>query len=120
MRLRAQQRLRRNADFLAAREEGRRSDCGVFLLVWRFRPDAPSAPARVGVVASRAAIGGAVVRNRAKRRMREIFRKNQGLVPPGFDVVLTARPALLRLTFAEAEQRFVQACRKLTPKPPSP
>jgi ribonuclease P protein component len=107
--------VKRNRDFRAAREEGRRADCGAFLLVWRARsaPD-DTAPARVGVVASKAAISNrAVLRNRAKRRLREVFRKHQHLVPSGLDLVLTARPAALRLTLPEVEQRFVAACRKL-------
>ena len=118
MRLRAGQRLRRNDDFRAVREQGRRMDCGAFLLTWCARPaSAPAAPARVGVVASRAAVGDAVHRNRAKRRLRTLFRQHQHLVPPGLDLVLTARAALLRMEFAEATQRFVQACAKLTPAP---
>jgi len=121
MRLTAGQRLRRNADFCAVREQGRRIDCGVFLLTWRVRPPGASARPRVGVVASRAAVGNAVHRNRAKRRLREIYRQHQALVPAGLDLVLTARVSLLRLVFAESAQRFVQACRKLTPAvPPSP
>ncbi|MSU47320.1 MAG: ribonuclease P protein component [Lacunisphaera sp.] len=116
MNLRAGQRLRRNDDFRAVREQGRRLDCGAFLLTWRTRPaESTATPARVGVVASRAAVGDAVHRNRAKRRLREIYRKHQALVPPGLDLVLTARAALLRLEFPEVEQRFAQACRKLTP-----
>ena len=116
MRLRAGQHLRRNADFGAVREQGRRTDCGAFLLTWRSRPaGSPVTPARVGVVASRAAVGDAVHRNRAKRRLREIYRKHQQLVPPGLDLVLTARTALLRLEFSDVEQRFIQACRKLAP-----
>jgi ribonuclease P protein component len=58
-------------------------------------------------------VGDAVHRNRAKRRLREIFRHHQDLVPAGLDLVLTARPALLRLEYADVEQRFVEACRKL-------
>ena len=113
-RLRASQRVKRNRDFGAARQHGRRADYGAFLLVWRARSgDAATTPARVGVVASRASVGNAVARNRAKRRLREVFRKHQALVPTGLDLILTARPALLRLEFAEVEQRFVQACRKL-------
>lgn len=114
-RLRATQRVKRNRDFRAAREHGRRADCGAFLLVWRARPAPDDAtPARVGVVASKAAISNnAVLRNRAKRRLREVFRKHQHLVPAGLDLVLTARPAALRQPLAEVEQRFVTACRKL-------
>lgn len=117
-RLRAAQRVKRQRDFRAAREQGRRADCGPFLLVWRARP-APTdtSPSRVGVVASKAALGDAVVRNRAKRRLREVFRRNQEAVPPGLDLVLTARPALLRLSLPEVEERFLQACRRLAPRP---
>lgn len=114
MRLRAKQRLRRNADFCAVREKGRRADCGAFLLSWRIRAATESPDAtRVGVVASRAAVGGAVERNRAKRRLREIYRRHQLAVPANLDLILTARSALLRLPLPEVEQRFVQACRKL-------
>lgn len=119
MHLRAGQRLRRNSDFRAVREQGRRMDCGAFLLTWRTRSAAePAAPARVGVVASRAAVGNAVHRNAAKRRLRELYRRHQHLVPPGVDLVLTARAALLRLEFAQAAQRFVHACGKLPATPP--
>jgi len=115
MRLRAGQRLRRSVEFRAVREQGRRMDCGAFQLTWRVRPAAEApGPARVGVVASRVAVGNAVHRNAAKRRLREIYRCNQHLVPAGFDLVLTARAALLRLSYAEANARFVQACGKIS------
>lgn len=117
MHLRARQRLRRNDDFRAVREQGRRLDCGAFLLTWAPRPGPAPLTSRVGVVASRASVGNAVHRNRAKRRLRDIYRKHQALIPAGLDLVLTSRPALLRLEYADVEQKFISACRKLVPKP---
>lgn len=103
--------MKRNADFTAARAAGRRLDGGFFLLAWRARPEATVS--RVGVVASRAAVGNAVQRARAKRRLREVFRRHQHRVPPGLDLILTARASLLRCAFPELEQRFLAACAQL-------
>lgn len=72
-------------------------------------------PARLGVVASRSAVGNAVQRARAKRRLREAFRHQQQRVPAGFDVLLVARGSLNRLEYREIEQRFTDACRKIFP-----
>lgn len=78
-------------------------------------PEKKSAPARLGVVASRSAVGNAVQRARAKRRLREVFRHHQALVPAGHDLLLVARNSLNRLEYREIEQRFVTACRKIFP-----
>jgi len=118
MRFRAEQHLRRQNDFRSLRTQGRRIDRGAFTLWWRRREAGdPTAPAvvRVGVVASTAAVGPAVRRNAAKRRLREIFRRHQDLVPPGSDLLLVARAALNRLEFGAAEAKFVDACRQLAP-----
>ena len=125
MRFRAEQHLRRQRDFREAREKGRRQDCGAFTLWWYRRPAEITADEvvlpisvqgpRVGVIASTAAVGIAVKRNHAKRRMREIFRQHQGLVPPDCDLLMVARAALNRLEYKEIEQKFVAACRKLFP-----
>ena len=74
-----------------------------------------AAPARLGVVASRSAVGNAVQRARAKRRLREAFRHQQQRVPAGYDVLLVARSSLNRLEYREIEQRFTDACRKIFP-----
>jgi ribonuclease P protein component len=116
-RFRPEQHLRRAGDFRRVREQGRRIDGGAFTLWWRCREAAGGAPdtgpARVGVVASTAAVGSAVRRNAAKRRLRELFRRNQQLVPAGMDLILIARSALNRLRFPVVESRFAEACRRL-------
>ena len=120
MRFRAEQHLRRQLDFQHVRTHGRRHDCGAFML-WHARQataetDAsPPKAARLGVVASRAAVGNAVQRARAKRRLREVFRHHQELVPAGHDLLLVARNSLNRLEYREIERKFVDACRKLFP-----
>jgi ribonuclease P protein component len=134
MRFRAEQHLRRQSDFRDAREKGRRQDCGAFTLWWYRRPSVvaaesssapshvdPAVPAihiqgpRVGVIASTAAVGKAVKRNRAKRRMRAIFCQHQNLVPADCDLLMIARNALNQLEYRQLEQKFVEACRKTFP-----
>lgn len=119
MRFRADQRLRRQNDFRVVRAQGRRHDCGGFTLWWRPREKNTSSPgpsaARLGVVASKSSVGSAVRRNRAKRRLREIFRAHQNLVPPDCDLLLVARAPLNRLAYRELEQKFMDACHKIFP-----
>lgn len=118
MRFSAEQRVRRQGEFLNLRTNGRRHDCGAFLLVYALpaRPG-PHPAARVGVVASRANVGDAPSRNRAKRRLREVFRHHQHLVPPEYDLLLIARRSINRLEYAAIERKFIDACRKLFPTP---
>jgi ribonuclease P protein component len=116
MRFRPEQHLRRPGDFRRVREEGRRLACGLFTLWWlpHDRPS-PAPLRRLGVVASKVAVGAAVARNRAKRRLRSVFRLHQSLLPPAGDLVIVARAALNRVSFAALETEFSNACRKLAP-----
>jgi ribonuclease P protein component len=117
MRFRPEQHLRRQDDFRTVRAHGRRLDRGIFTLWWRQREGAAAVPpkvVRIGVVASIAAVGPAVRRNAAKRRLREIFRRHQEMIPPGSDLMVVARASLNRITFSEAEAKFVDACRQMT------
>ena len=109
------QRVHRSADFSAARETGRRIDGGWFLLWVRDRSD--DRPARLGVAASRA-VGGAVVRNRCKRIVRDLFRRHQHEIPPGFDLIVSARPSMTRTDPGEFEKRFQKTLRRLAGESP--
>lgn len=82
--------LQKRADFLRA-ASARRQGTGGFLLQARARDDG-SAQVRIGFTASKK-IGNAVLRNRAKRRLRALAREIlPPLAKPGWDYVLVARP----------------------------
>jgi ribonuclease P protein component len=119
MRFRAESHLRRAADFAHVRATGSRRYGRGFTLWVATRPEpmTVSGP-RVGVVASRAAVGNAVQRNRAKRRLREVFRHHQHRVPPDRDLLLVAKSAINRLEYREIEQSFVRVCAECFPAAP--
>lgn len=66
-----------------------------------------SGPLRFGVVASRR-VGGAIRRNRAKRRLREVFRRNEPREAVAADVVLIARNAIIEASFQDIERTYIR------------
>ena len=91
-------RLRARADFAATVRQGRRGRSPLVLV--HLSAPAPSArtvseptpPTRAGFVVSRA-VGGAVVRNRVKRRLRALRADRLPALPTGSQVVVRALPA---------------------------
>ena len=65
---------------------------------------------RVGITAGRR-FGGAVARNRAKRRLREAFRRLEGRLRDRGDIVLVARPLALTVPFEEIVLELEVLCR---------
>jgi ribonuclease P protein component len=82
-------RLRSPRDFQRVRR-GRRVN-GVYLTLSCAHQAAEPGPARIGFSVGKR-VGNAVVRNRVKRRLREATRRLLAGVPPGWDLVLSARP----------------------------
>lgn len=67
---------------------------------------------RLGVTVS-TKLGGAVVRNRARRRLREVYRLAQPGLRQGYDVVLVARTRCLSVPWPKLTAAFDRACREL-------
>lgn len=86
-------RLRSGDDFRRVRRDGRSRANALVVIVAAPRPDGPDRPTRVGVVAGKR-VGDAVVRNRAKRRVRELLRHRYGQLKAGWDIVVIVRATL--------------------------
>jgi ribonuclease P protein component len=89
-------RLSRSRDFDAVYRRGRSVSTRFLVLYWFARED-PDGEPRLGLAAPKA-LGGAVVRNRVKRQLREAWRAALADVPGGRDYVLIARPGLAEAT----------------------
>ena len=116
MRLRPGQHLRRQSDIRDVRQQGRRVDCKAFTIWSLPRPGGGELP-RACFVASTQAVGKAVLRNRAKRRLREVFRRRQGLLPAPCDLLLVARSQVNSWPFADLDRAFSDACVRMGPAP---
>jgi len=102
-------RLKQGRDFTRARQVGQRAVRGCLIANWRCLP--AGAPTRLGVVTSRK-IGGAAVRNRARRLLREAFRLHQTELTQPMDLVLVARPSIVGRGWAEVEKDFLATMRQ--------
>lgn len=107
-------RLRSRREFLVVQDTGVKvsADCVLALV----KPAARGAQTRVGLTVS-SKVGNAVVRNRVRRRLRQLFRTRRSELPKGLDMVLIARtsaataewPAFVRAfdrIVAEVKRRF--------------
>jgi ribonuclease P protein component len=104
------ERLKRRADFLAA-AGGVKVPAGAFVLQARARGD--HGPARVGFTVSKK-VGGAVERNRVRRRLRELVRVSFAeRLQAGTDYVLIGRRAALGLSFDRLIEDFADALGRL-------
>ena len=65
---------------------------------------AASRASRFGISVMKA-LGGAVVRNRIKRRIRDILRRNRTEIPTGWDIVIHPRSTVAQAAFAPLEGR---------------
>lgn len=102
-------RLRRREDFNVIYRYGRSFANSQFVVYWRNR--ALSGSFRMGVSAS-SKLGGAVVRNRLRRMVKEIVRLNAGKMQINIDFILIVRKPALSLPYKEMESSIMHVLRK--------
>lgn len=82
--------------------------CG--LLVLYARPNR-TGKNRVGITVSKK-LGKAHVRNRIRRRLREVYRLNEGLFCPGWDIVVVARSGAVNADFQKLTKSYLSLAAK--------
>ena len=101
-------RLRGSADFARVRNEGKVFRHPVLSLAVRCNSRGLN---RYGFIVSKA-LGGAVVRNRSKRQLRALASRLHVNSRQGFDIVLIARPQLVRQPFDELRRILAEMFKK--------
>jgi ribonuclease P protein component len=104
LRLARSSRLAQNRDFVRVRQNGERLAQGCLIANWYKLP--PGMPARLGVVTGKK-IGGAVVRSRARRLLRETFRQHQDELSQPVELVLVARNSIAGKSYGDVEKDFL-------------
>ena len=79
-------------------------------LVLYARPNRSSAN-RVGITVSKK-LGHAVVRNRIRRRLREVYRLNEDRFLPGYDIVVVARSRCISASFQKLTGAYLALAEK--------
>jgi ribonuclease P protein component len=95
-------RLSRSSEFQRVYRQGK-SAASRFLVLYYFEhpPGTPAIEPRLGLSVSKK-VGGAVIRNRIKRLLREAFLECSSRLPERFDYVVIARPSLAELSERQA------------------
>ena len=101
--------LKRNHEFKRLYNKGK-SAASQYAVVYIRRNG--STGNRLGVTVS-TKLGGAVQRNRIRRRLKEVYRLNEGKLRYGYDIVIVARMRSKPARFADLEASVLGIFRKL-------
>ena len=111
---RPEDRVKRRSDFHAARSQGRKAHTPHFLIV--VLPRRADGRSRLGITVTKKVSSSAVGRNRVKRVVREVFRRNRELFPDGCDVFVIAKQGAPELGYSAVLAEVRGASRALARK----
>ena len=101
--------LKKNSDFRRLYAKGKSAANAYLVLYCRRNRTGEN---RLGYTVS-IKLGHAVVRNRVRRRLREIYRLNSPALKQGWDIVVVARQRCVGADYHKMDAAFLRACREL-------
>ena len=101
--------LKKNHEFKRLYNKGKSAACQCAVVYCRRNGKQEN---RLGITVS-TKLGCAVRRNRIRRRLKEVYRINEGKLLTGYDIVLIARMKSLFIKFCELESSVMSLFRKL-------
>lgn len=109
------ERMRGRREIERLFRRGSRIERPSFVLLWLATPGR-----RAAAFATSRRLGGSVTRNRARRRLREAYRRQKGLLPAeGIRLCFIARPDAVRVAFERLSQDMGDALRQAARRPAS-
>ena len=104
-------RLRPRGEFERIRQNGRSWPHRFFVLIVLPQSDRSATPPRIGIAAGKK-LGGAVIRNRYKRMLREAVRQVYRNIPSGVDMILIARAPIAEASVAQLSTALVETLQR--------
>ena len=104
-------RIKKRKDYLFTQESGRKWSTTHFLL---SATPAKSSNSRLGVTVTRKASKKAVLRNKLKRRIREVFRRLYSYILEPHDIVVIAKNGATECSYKEIKYELNYALRRLS------
>ena len=101
--------VKENYEFRRIYRKGRSAVCP-YLVVYCLKNR--QGMSRLGVTVS-TKLGHAVVRNRVRRRFRELYRLHKGDMLPGYDIIMVARVRAAELPYAKLEKQYLRCLSQL-------
>ena len=102
--------LKKNSDFRRLYSKGKSAVTPYMVVYCRRNREKAN---RLGYTVS-TKLGHAVVRNRVRRRLREIYRLNAHRLKSGYDIIIVARSRCVGAEYAKLDKSFLTACEKLS------
>ncbi|MBC7196929.1 MAG: ribonuclease P protein component [Deferribacterales bacterium] len=105
------EKLRKNSEFLKVYRQGKKH-YGRYLLIYVvFKSEYLR---KAGFVVSKKVSKKAVIRNRLKRQLREIYRINKHILPENVSIITIAKPDILKADYNEIREDYLELLKKIS------